>query len=123
MSVCVSDGVTPTHLASYSPTDNGYEIGQEPEYRPWGTRTRGRRRKRSLAGEREVSEEEVWVTKRKRKLSGMISECRKVLSRAGDAGGTSGHAEDLSSTGIDDETTPIKSSQVTLLLLEKLPHT
>lgn len=111
--------VIPLHTQLlHSPTDNGYEIGQEPEDRPWGT-GRGRRRKRSRAGEGEMSEE-GWVTKRKKKLSGMISECRKVLSRAGDAGGTSGRAEDLSSTSIDDETTPIKSSQVTC---ENLPHT
>lgn len=116
------------------PTDNGYEIGQEPESRPWGTR-RGRRRKRGQAGEGEISEdvtrrgrrrkkksqagkgeisEDGWVTKRRRKLSGMISECCKVLSQAGDAGGTSGEAEDLDSTSIDDDT--IKSNLVTVIL-------
>ena len=103
-------------------SDNSYEIGQEPEH-PWGRGT-GRRRRRSKRGE-EMSED-GWVTKRKKKLSGMISECRRVLSEAGTAGGTSGRAEDLNTTAVNDDTTPIKPGQVTHLVqrstcLEVLP--
>ena len=38
----------------------------------------------------------------------MISECRKVLSRAGDAGDSSGRGEDLEATAAADDTAPSK---------------
>ena len=53
------------------------------------------------------------MRKRRRKLSGMINECRRVLSEAGTAGGTSGQAEDLTTSADNDDTVPIKPDQVT----------
>ena len=50
------------------------------------------------------------MTRRKKKLRGMIKDCQRVLSQAGTAGGTSGRPEDLSTADDDDddETTPTK---------------
>ena len=100
---------THTHSLSRSlinTSDNDCEIGEEPEFGGWGWRGKRRRRGR---GKRE----DGWVTKRKKKLSGMISECRRVLSEAGTAGGTSGRPEDLSTTSVSDDTVPVKPDQVT----------
>ena len=64
--------------------------------------------------EQEEKGEEVWVTRRRKKLRGMIKECQRVLSEAGTAGGTSGRPEDLSTADDEDdeEIAPIKSNQV-----------
>ena len=108
------DGRVCTHTFSLCiSSDNGFEIGEEPEYRPWGRREGGGKRKgrRGRRGEGE----DGWVTKRKKKLSGMISECRRVLSEAGSAGETSGRPEDHSTTAVSDDTAPIKPGQVTII--------
>ncbi|CAI8023470.1 hypothetical protein GBAR_LOCUS13707 [Geodia barretti] len=91
--------------------DNKCEIGQEEDRWSWaGSRKRGKRR-RGRGGEEEEKGEDGWVSKRKKKLSGMIKECRRVLSQAGTAGGTSGRPEDLSTANDETETSPLKSNQ------------
>ena len=51
--------------------------------------------------------EAVWVTRRRKKLSGMIRDCRRVLSEAGTAGGTSGCPEELPLSP-DADSSPLK---------------
>ena len=72
-----------THTHTHTHTDNDCEIGQEPEHGPWGVRGRGRRGRRKKVEERVT--EDGWVSKRRKKLSGMISDCEKLLGGAGTA--------------------------------------
>ena len=99
-------------------TDNKCEIGQEEDRWSWGgSRKRGKRRRGRRGGGGEGEGEDAWISKRKKKLSGMIKECRRVLSQAGTAGGTSGRAEDLSTANDETETSPLKSNQVSVCSL------
>ena len=98
-------------------TDNQCEIGQEKECPPWGVSRRSRKGGRGRGKgrkERGETEEEVWITKRRKKLSGMISECRRVLSEAGTAGGTSGQAETLA-TSVE-HLSPTKPNQLVSII-------
>ena len=99
---------------SHSNTDNKCEIGQEEDRWSWGGSGKRGKRRRGRGGEEEEKGEDGWVSKRKKKLSGMIKECRRVLSQAGTAGGTSGRPEDLSTANDETETSPLKSNQVSV---------
>lgn len=71
-------------------SDNGYEIGTEPEEK-WGWtkawKGGGKRRGRSPPS---VGQ---WLSKRK-KVEGMISDCKNILERAGGEDGTGGEGKD-----------------------------
>lgn len=110
-----------THTLTHTHIDNGCEIGQEPEHGSWGGGNRGSRRR---GRNRKVSGgEDVWVTKRRRKLSGVIDECQRVLSEEGSAGDPISPATDTGcvSDSDSDATIIMDSNEPTSPLPPPLP--
>lgn len=65
------------HTDSTLHTDNEYEIGEEPENTwGWGKRSKS-------GGSRGRRKEDGWVSKRRKKLDGMVKHCADILKRVG----------------------------------------